>query len=269
MNYREERIDVRGCPVPMLTGGSGPALLLLHGAGAAGRWLEFHDRLASRFTVYAPVHPGFGGTPLPSWVKETEDLALHYVDLIRTLGLDKPLVVGMSLGGWIATELAVFRSDLIGGLVLVGAIGVRPERPIPDLFIMDPMEAVGYLFADPTKAIALMPQGSAVDGIVRMWEEQAAVARLTWKRPYNPQLPRRLHHVAVPTLVVWGGEDRLIAPEHGRMLAREIAGARFELIEGAGHVVAVEQPAKLAEAIARFADGIGPARPARQAHNDR
>lgn len=269
LNHRAEKLDVRGYTVPMLTGGSGPALLLLHGAGAADRWLEFHDRLARRFTVYAPVHPGFGGTPLPSWVKETEDLALHYVDLIRTLRLDKPLVVGMSLGGWIATELAVFRSDLVAGLVLVGAIGVRPEHPIPDLFIMDPMEAVGYLFADPAKAMALMPQGSAVDGIVRMWEEQAAVARLTWKRPYNPQLRRRLHHVAAPTLLAWGGEDRLIAPEHGRMLAREIEGARFELIEGAGHVVAVEQPVKLAEAIARFADSIGLAPPPPQASDGR
>jgi pimeloyl-ACP methyl ester carboxylesterase len=269
LNHREDEIDVRGCPVPMLTGGSGPGLLLLHGAGAARRWLEFHDRLASRFTVYAPVHPGFGGTPLPGWVKGTEDLALHYVDLIRTLALEKPLVVGLSLGGWIATELAVFRSDLIGGLVLVGAIGVKPERPIPDLFIMDPMEAVGYLFADPAKAMVLMPQGATVDGIVRMWEEQAAIARLTWKRPYNPQLRRRLHHVAVPTLVVWGGKDRLIAPEHGRMLAREIEGARFELIEGSGHVVAIEQPAKLAEAIARLADSIGLAPPPRQADDSR
>jgi pimeloyl-ACP methyl ester carboxylesterase len=240
----------------MLVGGSGPALLLLHGAGAAGRWLEFHDRLATRFTVYAPVHPGFGGTPLPSWVKEVEDVALHYVDLIHTLGLNQPLVVGMSLGGWIATELAVFRSDLIAGLVLVSAIGVRPERPIPDLFITDPMEAVGYLFADPEKAVALMPQGSAIDGMVRMWEDQAAVARLAWKRPYNPQLRRRLHHVATPTLVLWGDQDRLIPPEHGQMLANEIEGARFELIDGSGHVVSIEQPAKLADAISRFADSI-------------
>lgn len=261
MNYREERVDVRGCAMPMLTGGSGPALLLLHGAGGAGHWLEFHQRLAARFTVYAPVHPGFAGTPLPSWVREAEDLALHYVDLIRALRLDQPLVVGVSLGGWIATELAVFRPGLMSGLVLVGAIGVRPEHPIPDLFIMDPMEAVACLFADPAKAMALMPQGAAVDGIVRMWEEQAAIARLTWKRPYNPQLRRRLHHICVPALVLWGSEDRLIAPEHGRMLAREIDGARFELIEGSGHMLTLERPAELAEAIARFADGIGQAPP--------
>lgn len=257
MDHREDQVDVRGCRVPVLIGGDGPALLFLHGAGGAARWLEFHQRLAERFTVYAPAHPGFGGTPLPGWVRETEDVALHYVDFIRTLGLEKPLVAGLSLGGWIATELAVFRSDLISGLILIDAIGVRPERPIPDLFIMEPMEAIGYLFADPAKAAALMPLEAGVDGIVRMWEEQAAVARLAWKRPYNPQLRRRLHHVTVPTLVVWGGEDRLIPPEHGRMLAREIEGARFELIEGSGHVVVVEQPGPAAEAIARFAASIG------------
>jgi pimeloyl-ACP methyl ester carboxylesterase len=234
--------------------------LSLHGAVDARRWLEFHDRLAAQFTVYAPTHPGFGGTPLPGWVKETEDVALHYVDLVKSLSLEKPLVVGMSLGGWIATELAVFRSDLISGLILVSALGVRSEQPIPDLFITEPMEAVGYLFADPTKAIALLTQGDPVDGIVRMWEEQAAVARLTWKRPYNLQLRRRLHHVTVPTLVIWGGADRLIAPQHGSMLAHEIDGARLEVFDGAGHMVAIEQPARLAEAIARFAQETGRAR---------
>jgi pimeloyl-ACP methyl ester carboxylesterase len=257
LNHKEEQVDVRGCQIPMLTGGEGPPLMLLHGPGGAGRWLEFHDRLAEHFTVYAPVHPGFAGTPLPSWVRATEDLALHYVDLIRTLGLKKPLVAGLSIGGWIATELAVFRSDLLAGLVLVDALGVRPEHPLIDLFIMDPMEALAYLFADPAKALALMPQAEGVDGIVRMWEEQAAIARLAWTRPYNPQLRRRLHHITAPALVVWASEDRLIAPSHGRMLAREIEGARFELIERSGHMITLEQPGPLAEAIARFAGAIG------------
>ena len=257
MDYKQEQVDVRGCQVPLLTGGQGPALLLLHGPGGAGRWLEFHDRLAEHFTVCAPVHPGFGGTPLPGWVRAAEDLALHYVDLIRILGLKRPLVAGLSLGGWIATELAVFRSDLLAGLVLIDALGVRPERPIPDLFIMDPMESIAFLFADPAKATAMMPQEMGVDAIVRMWEEQAAIARLAWTRPYNPQLRRRLHHITVPTLIAWGGADRLIPPDHGRMLAREIEGARFELIEASGHMAAVEQPGPLAEAITRFARTIG------------
>jgi pimeloyl-ACP methyl ester carboxylesterase len=257
LNYREEQVDVRGYEVPVQIGGNGPALIFLHGAGGAGRWLEFQERLAEFFTVYAPVHPGFAGTLLPSWIRATDDLALHYVDFMRALKIEKPIVAGLSIGGWIATELAVFRSDLISGLVLIDAIGVRPEKPIPDLFIMEPMEVIPYLFADPAKAMALMPQVAGVDGIVRMWEEQAAVARLAWARPYNRQLRRRLHHISVPTLVVWGSQDRLIPPEHGRMLASEIEGARFELIEGSGHVVTVEQPVALAEAITRFARDIG------------
>jgi pimeloyl-ACP methyl ester carboxylesterase len=146
---------------------------------------------------------------------------------------------------------------LISGLVLVDAIGLRPARPLIDLFIMDPMEAIQYLFADPARAVALMPQAEGVDGIVRMWEEQAAIARLTWARPYNPQLRRRLHHITAPSLVVWGSADRLIPPDHGRMLAREIEDARFELIEDSGHMAALEQPRPLADAIARFARTIG------------
>jgi len=253
VTHREKTLDVRGYAVPMKTGGAGQPLLLLHGAGRGEFWGEAHEALARSFAVYAPVHPGFAGTPLPDWVQGVDDVALHYVDLIRILDMKRPLVVGISIGGWIATELAVRRPDLLGALVLVDAIGVRPEQPLPDLFIMEPVEAMSYLFADPAKALALAPSAPDPDFIIRMWEEQATAARLMWKRPYDPKLRRRLHHITVPTLVVWGEQDRLIPPSHGRMLAEEIPNAQFQIIQGAGHVVSVEEPEALASAIRDFA----------------
>lgn len=252
-DYRQETVALADCEVPVQIGGEGPPLLLLHGAGGAGMWLDFHRALARHFTVHAPVHPGFAGTPLPDWVQGADDLAFHYVDVMGALGLTRAVIVGISLGGWIATELAVFRSDLIERLVLVGAVGVRSGHLPPDLFIMEPGEAIPYLFADPAHAAALAPSEISVEVIVRMWSDQAAVARLMWKRPYNPRLRRRLHHIAAPTLVCWGAQDRLLPLAHGEMLAREIPGAQLVVLEGAGHVVPIEKAQELARHIVDFA----------------
>ncbi len=254
---RSTSVRVHDYEVPLQSAGSGPPLLLLHGAGGAGMWLEIHARLAERFTVFAPVQPGFAGTPLPSWIRGADDVALHTLDLVRLLGLDSPVLVGFSLGGWIATEMAVLRPRSVGRLVLVAPIGVKTAQPLPDLFIMEPLEAVPYLFADVSKAMALMPAAPAADVFVQMWEEQAAVARLAWHRPYNPSLRRRLHPSECPTLVGWGSEDRFVAPSHGEMLAREIAGARLEVVTGAGHALAIEQPEELARRIVAFARDRG------------
>lgn len=89
--------------------------------------------------------------------------------------------------------------------------------------------------------------------IVRMYEEQAAVARLMWRRPYNPRLVRRLHHISCPALVVSGDQDRLLPPKHGEKLAALLPSARFRLIEGAGHVVPFEAAEELAREVIEFA----------------
>lgn len=184
---RSTTLDVRGTEVPCLVSGDGPPLLWLHGAGGSDSWSPAQDALAASFTVWAPAHPGFAGTPLPNWVRDVHDLAFHYVDLIAATGLERPTVVGISLGGWIATDLAVHRPDLVGRLVLVDALGLRPTAPMPDLFIMEPADAMGVLFngappTPPAGADAVDP----VDMIVRMYEEQAAAARIMWKRSYDP-----------------------------------------------------------------------------------
>lgn len=255
--YREETLDVRGYQVAVKSGGAGAPLLLLHGAARGDMWSPAHDSLARWFTVYAPVHPGFGGSPLPDWMDGVDDVAFHYVDVIHELGLARPLVVGLSIGGWIATELALLRPEMLAGLVLVDAIGLRPEQPLPDLFIMEPGEAMGYLIGNAQVAAGLAAAGPPdVDTIVRMAGDQAASARLMWRRPYDPKLARRLHHVTTPTLVLWGERDRFIPPEHGRRLAAAIPGARFQLIEGAGHVPSLEAPAAFADAIRAFAESL-------------
>src|SRR5205807_2994714 len=137
--------------------------------------------------------------------------------------------VGVSLGGYIATELAVIRPSLPAGLVLVDALGLRPEHQLPDVFILEPFEAMSLLVHDTSKLAALLPAGGLdVDFIVRQYEDQAAAARLLWQRAYDPKLDRRLHHLTCPTLVMWGARDQLLPPSHGGRLAPLLPAAGFQ-----------------------------------------
>src|SRR5262245_38931226 len=122
-----------------MRGGDGPPLLLLHAAGGAGTWPAFYGLLAQRFEVIAPDHPGFGGSDDLPEVEAIDDLVYHYLDVLDRLGLDHVNVVGASLGGWIAAELAVHSPHRIERLALLGAAGLRvPGRMATDIFLMTP-----------------------------------------------------------------------------------------------------------------------------------
>lgn len=118
-------IDLPSQRVRVQHGGEGPPLLLLHSEANTSAWSEFHEQLATDFEVFAPIHPGFGGEETPNWLVDVSDLAFHYKDLMSSLGLDRPLVVGTSIGAWIATDLAIHFSSLLKGLVLFGPIGLK------------------------------------------------------------------------------------------------------------------------------------------------
>lgn len=251
-SYTTSTIAVHDHTTTVRSGGTGPPLLFLHAEANTSGWGQVHDRLAEHFTVHAPVHPGFGGDELPAWLDDVTDLAFHYVDLLRALDLDRPLVVGASLGGWVGLDLAVHRSDLLSGLVLVGALGLRPSAPMPDLFIKAAPEAFGYL-ARTIDADGVDPMTGDVDLVTALWVEQATQARLMWERPYDRRLTRRAHHVRCPTTVVWGADDRLLPVEHGRRLA-ELLGAELEVVADSGHLVTLDDPGAVAAAARRLAE---------------
>src|SRR5207244_651766 len=120
-------LDVRGTPARLQRAGDGAPLLFLHGAGAAGRWFSFQDALAQRFDVIAPTHPGHGGSPAAEWIEDISDLAFHYLDLLDALKLERVHLVGASLGGWIAAEIAVMASHRLSSLVLIDPVGIKVE----------------------------------------------------------------------------------------------------------------------------------------------
>lgn len=249
-----EHLDFPGGRVHMLRGGDGPPVLFLHAAGGAGQWHEFHELLARRFEVFAPDHPGFGGSDDLTGVEGVDDLVYHYLDVIERLGLDRPAVVGASFGGWIAAELAVAAPHAIGSLVLLSAAGLRlPEHPVADLFLMTPQQLAAALFHDPAKAAGMFPAEPDLDVILAGYRDMAALARFAWT-PFlcNPKLERRLHRITARTRVVWPSEDRLIPIAHGHRYAELIPKAEFTVVEDCGHAMYFERPAEFAAVTSEF-----------------
>lgn len=262
MGHTEEHLDLAGGRVHFLRGGDGPPLLFLHAAGGAGVWHEFHELLARHFTVFAPDHPGFGGSDEFADVEDMGDLVYHYLDVIDGLGLDRPHVVGGSFGGWLAAELAVAAPHAVGSLTLLSAAGLRlPEHPIADLFLMTPPQLAEALFHDPAKATGFFPADPGIDDILAAYRDMSALARFAWT-PFlcNPKLERRLHRVTAPTRVVWPDDDRIVPIAHGRRYAELIPGAELTVVEDCGHAMYFERPAEFAAAVLAGAEPMGASR---------
>ena len=253
-------LSIRGTPIHLLREGSGPALLFLHGAGGAGRWLPFQERLAKSFNVYFPSHPGHGGSPAAEWIEHISDLAFHYLDVLDTLELERAHLVGASFGGWIAAEIATMASHRLQSLVLIDPVGIRVDGWIyPFLFGMDIPELVSMVFHNPMAALALAPPDQSIDTLALQYRQGAALARVAWNpHLYNPLLRRRLARLSTPTLLCWGAHDK-IAPlvPCGQTWAREIPGARLSVFDESGHVPHLEEPEAVAEAIAKFCRAAG------------
>jgi pimeloyl-ACP methyl ester carboxylesterase len=249
-----ERLEARAGSVQILRGGDGPPLLFLHAAGGAGTWLPFHGLLARRFEVIAPDHPGFGGSDDMPEVEAIDDLVYHYLDVLDRLGLERVNVVGGSVGGWIAAELAVHSPHRIERLALLGAAGLRvPGNMATDVFLMTPDQVVATLYKHPEPVLQAMPAEPDVDFILAMQRDMAALARYGWT-PYlsDPKLERRLHRVAAPTLVLWADDDRVMPIEHGRRYAERIPDATLRVIEDCGHAMYFERPDAFADAVTEF-----------------
>ena len=248
------RLVVRDTPVDLLREGSGPPLLFLHGAGGGGRWLTFQQRLAERFDVLAPSHPGHAGSPTAEWIEHISDLAFHYLDLMDTLGLERVHLAGASFGGWIAAEMATMASPRLASLVLIDPVGIKVEGWIyPFLFGMELPQLVETVFHDPMAALALAPPDMSIDTLALLYRQNTALARVAWNPYlYNPLLRRRLARITTPTLLAWGAHDKLAPLVCAEAWRKEIPGAVLRVFDGSGHVPHLEDPDAVAAAVAEF-----------------
>jgi pimeloyl-ACP methyl ester carboxylesterase len=258
LDVRTERLQVGSGEVRLLRAGEGPPLLFLHPA-AGGGWLPFLDGLSASHEVLAPDHPGFDESEATEEHEGVDDLVYHYLALLDQLGLEQVTVVGASLGGWIAAELAVHSPERVERLVLLSPAGLRvPEAPPRDLFFLPPEQLVPALFHDPSVAEGLFPAEPSVDEILRAYRNQTAFARYAWKPFLNdPKLERRLHRITAPTLVVWPDDDQVIPRLHAERYAERIPGARLEVVADCGHAMYGEKPEEFTSLVLGFTTNGG------------
>jgi len=248
---------VNGTRVDMIERGGGRPLLFLHAENGIEPSLAAIDSLAAGARVIAPTHPGYGRSELPKGMRTVDDLSYFYLDMLDQLDLRDLTVVGVSLGAWLAAEIAVKSSARFAKLVMANAVGIkvgdRETRDIADVFALTEKEFIDIAYCDPprgTRDYKALPDAE----VLAAARAREATARFAWN-PYfhNPRLKNRLHRIRIPTLFLWGTHDRMLSEAYGRAYCDMISGARFELIERAGHFPDHEQPKVFAEKVLAFA----------------
>ena len=251
-----EIVDVRGAAVATRRKGAGEPVMYLHGAGLTRRWLPFHEHLSQTVDLIAPEHLGFGDTPMPDWLDGFDDLVIHYADFLDALELDTVHLVGHSLGGWIAAELAVFFPDRFCSLQLIAPGGLRGSF-LNDPFRQDGSEALERVFNGHAEDFPeYLEGGDRVEEIIQDYSELTTLARLAWNPRYDPKLERRLPRVTTPTQVILPDEDRIMNATVMAKYASLVPGARLTQIPGdpipTSHVPFVQEPRALANMLSEF-----------------
>lgn len=250
-------VVVNGTRIDMIERGKGPALLFLHAENGIEPARSAIDELSKSAHVIAPTHPGYGLSELPKGTRSVDDLSYFYLDLLDQLDLRDLTVVGVSLGAWIAAEIAVKSTARMSRLVMANAVGVkvgdRETRDIADIFAITEPEFLEIAYCDPNvgkRDYKGLPDAE----VLAAARAREATARFAWN-PYfhNPRLKSRLHRIRIPTLFLWGPHDRMLSESYGRAYCAMIPGARFETIERAGHFPDHEQPKAFAEKVMAFA----------------
>ncbi|MDR6975903.1 pimeloyl-ACP methyl ester carboxylesterase [Streptomyces sp. 3330] len=242
---------------------SGPAagrpVLVLHGGGGPATVAPIAEHFAATAPTLLPTHPGWNGTPRPDDLTRVADLAAVYLRLLRDRGLSDVLVVGSSLGGWIAAELATADTEgLISGLVLMNAVGIEVDgAPVRDFFSLDARGVAEYAYHD-AERFYVDPATVPAERLAALRANMAALRVFSGGPAMSdPALRPRLAAVTVPTLVLWGESDRIATPAYGKEYAASFGNARFDVVPEAGHLPHLEQPARTFSLLDGFAAETG------------
>ena len=252
-------VSTHHVPVRYLEGGSGPTLVFLHGAGGVTPDDPLLAELAKTHHVYAPLIPGYGDSEEAPEIRDMLDFTLHTWDVVAALGLKDPVLVGHSMGGMIAAEMAALAPNDVSRLALICPAGLwDDEHPIADLFATLPYEMPALLFHDAAAGAAMLTAGRNVTDpnflqtyLVTNARQLGMAGRLLFPIPERG-LQSRMYRITAKTVVIWGDSDRLIPPVYAHGFKKGIAGSDLVSIPEAGHMVTLERPTLVADAIRRL-----------------
>jgi pimeloyl-ACP methyl ester carboxylesterase len=241
-------------PVTLTEGGQGSPILLLHGGAGPDSVAGFAGLLAARrpFRTLTPVNPGFGGTPRPAQLDSVRKLAEVYRQLLDRLELTDVTVLGSSIGGWAAAELALTGTGRVGRIILVDPAGLdSAEHPVADFFSLTLDQVFDLSYANPDAyRIDVSTLTDAQRAVAA--GNRAALESYAGRSMADPGLAARLAGITVPALVVWGEADRMVTPAYGKEYAAAIPGAEFHILPGTGHLPQIETPEALLALVERF-----------------
>ena len=259
MTPSERTVELRGGAVRIrvLAAGRGLPLVYLHSFHERGGWSPFLQRLATRYTVYAPLHPGVAGSDGVDTLDDVLDLTLVYDELLATLGVPTAHLCGHFFGGMIAAELAALFPSRAARLVLVSPLGLwLDQAPVADVVILPREDLPAVLWKDPESEVArrwaALPESEEeqVAAHIESIQRLAAMARFVWPIP-DKGIRKRLHRIAAPTLLLWGDADLVNPIAYGEEWHRRIKGSEVRILDG-GHMVLFEAPDAAAAAVASF-----------------
>ncbi len=259
MAHKSERLSVRGVSVRSYRAGKGPTALFLHGAGGLPPvWLPFFEKLSQQFDLIVPEHPGFGASDDPGWIRNVPDLAMYYLDFLDAFDLRGVHLIGNSLGGWTAAEVAVRNCSRLASLTLLSPAGIRVKGvPVGDNFIWGPEEGVRNIYHDQNLAEAILKMVPSDEQAGQQLQNKLSATKFGWEpRWLNPFLEKWLHRISVPAHVVWGADDKLLPPAYARLWGERVPGAQVTIIEACGHLPHVEKADLAAAKVLAFLDRV-------------
>jgi pimeloyl-ACP methyl ester carboxylesterase len=249
--FDEQHYEINGVDTVVLSAGSGDPLVFMHGAGTATGFDALLP-LAEGRRLIVPIHPGFGASADDPSIDSVHDYRRHYLDVFDVLGLGEFDLAGHSMGGYIASTIAIDSGDRVRSLVLAAPLGLRvPEHPTLDLFTIPGAELPLYLTEDLSIFAGKVPNPPTPEFLAAGYREMTSAARILWERNYDKKHPRWLHRLTMPTLLLWGDADRLIPVEQAAVWAEYIPDAKVKTLPGLGHLL-FDESAEAVDAVASF-----------------
>ena len=249
--FIREELTVDGVKTVVHTAGKGEPLVVFHGAGTVDGF-DFAEPWTEKYRVIVPYHPGFGESGDDTTFTDIHDYVMHYLELFDGLKVDTMTIVGLSMGGYLAAKFASEHGYRVKKLVLIAPYGMNvPEHPTLDLIAVPGEELVPMLVSNFESFKKRLPEKPDAEFIGARYREATSFARLFWEHPTDPKFPRYLHRVKMPTLIVWGEEDRLIPVQQAQVWRKHIPNSEVMIVKGAGHIVQADKP-EVVDAIGRF-----------------